>query len=345
MITNQPLEQRFELRNFTLDSGEQLHDGWLSYLQIGELDANASNLILLPTYYGGTHEGILPWIGAHSPLNPEHYCVVIPNLIGNGVSVSPSNASNPQAGADFPAISLYDNVRAQKRLLESRFCDAAPALVMGWSMGGMQALHWGALYPDRVQRLLSICATARCWPHNQIFLAGVKAALTCDASWQSGHYQSPPTAGLKAFGRVYAGWAYSQAFFRKQLHRDLGLETLQDVLDYWEDDHLQQDANNLLCVLDSWQRADISQLPGFAGDLDKALGTIQAPSIIMPSTTDLYFTAEDAAWETKRMHNAELRPLVSDWGHVAGAPGRSPVDHPQIMAACADLLRRTGPAS
>ncbi|SDU26823.1 alpha/beta fold hydrolase [Halopseudomonas salegens] len=345
MTSNQALKKTFQLHDFPLDSGEKLASGWLSYLQIGELNAAGDNLILLPTYYGGTHEGILPWIGADSPLNPAQYCLVIPNLIGNGVSVSPSNAEHFQAGPHFPAISLYDNVRAQKRLLESCFDDAAPALVMGWSMGGMQALHWGALYPDRVQRLLSICATARCWPHNQIFLAGVKAALTCDAAWQDGGYQSPPDKGLKAFGRVYAGWAYSQAFFRKQLHRELGLETLQDVLDYWEEDHLQQDANNLLCVLESWQQADISQLPAFAGDPEQALASIRAPSIIMPSSTDLYFTAEDAAWEAARMPHAELRVLESDWGHIAGAPGRSPVDHQQIMTACADLLTRRGLAS
>ena len=345
METNQALVKKFALADFPLDSGETLTEGWLSYLQIGELNAAGDNLILLPTYYGGTHDGVLPWIGAGSPLDPEHYCLVIPNLIGNGVSVSPSNAGKHQAAAHFPRISLYDNVRAQKRLLEDRFADAAPALVMGWSMGGMQALHWGALYPDRVQRLMSICATARCWPHNQVFLAGVKAALTCDAAWQGGHYQLPPSTGLKAFGRVYAGWAYSQAFYRQRLHRELGLETLDDVLDYWEKDHLQQDANNLLCVLDSWQQADISQLADFAGDIEQALACIRAPSIIMPSNTDLYFTAEDATWEAAQMPNAELRILDSDWGHIAGAPGRSPVDHRAIMAACADLLKRKGLAS
>ena len=150
MSAYQGLEQQFQLGNTMLQSGELLRDGWLSYVQLGELNAAADNLILIPTYYGGTHSGNLPLIGAHGPLDPNKYCIVIPNLIGNGRSISPSNAPNNQAAGHFPHVSLYDNVKAQKRLLESRFRDAAPALVIGWSMGGMQALQWGCLYPDRV---------------------------------------------------------------------------------------------------------------------------------------------------------------------------------------------------
>ena len=337
--------EQFPLDNFILDNGQSLSAGWLSYLQIGELNSAADNLVLLPTYYGGTHEGILPWIGASSPLDPERYCLVIPNLLGNGVSVSPSNAGSGMAAEAFPMITISDNVRAQKKLLESRFADARPALVMGWSLGGMQALHWGALYPDYPQRLMSICATASCWPHNQVFLHGIKAALTCDPAWQNGTYQSPPQAGLKAFARVYAGWAYSQAFYRRKLYRELGLDSLQAVLDFWEKDHLDQDANNLLCILHSWMQADLGLLPGCHQDARRALQSIKAITLIMPSRSDLYFTAEDACWEAGYIRNAEVRLLDSDWGHIAGAPGRSRQDHQQIMAACASLLRRTAPAS
>lgn len=340
MSAYQGLEQQFQLGNTTLQSGELLRDGWLSYVQLGELNAAADNLILIPTYYGGTHHGNLPLIGAHGPLDPNKYCIVIPNLIGNGRSISPSNAPNNQAAGHFPHVSLYDNVKAQKRLLESRFRDAAPALVMGWSMGGMQALQWGCLYPDRVKRVMSICATARCWPHNQVFLEGVKAALTCDPAWHGGVYHHQPNAGLKAFARVYAGWAYSQAFFREELYRQLGFDGIPALLKYWEEDHLAQDANNLLAVLESWKSADISNNDLYAGDFSAALGAITARTLIMPCTTDLYFTEQDAAWEAAQMPNAVCQPLSSDWGHCAGAPGRNPQDTAQILAACAKLLEQ-----
>jgi homoserine O-acetyltransferase len=334
----QGVEHTFRLGELPLQSGAVLQDAWLGYLQFGELNRAADNLILLPTYYGGTHLGMVPLIGAHGPLNPQHYCIIIPNLIGNGRSISPSNAGPDQSAGHFPPVSLYDNVQAQKRLVEQRFDDAPLALVMGWSMGGMQALQWGCQFPDRVARVMSVCATARCWPHNQVFLEGVKAALTCDPAWQNGFYRDPPAAGLKAFGRVYAGWAYSQAFFRDGLYRQLGLESIEALLQFWEEDHLAQDANNLLAVLETWKSADISQNPIFNGDFTAALQAIAAKTLVMPGATDLYFTAHDAAWEAARMPNAECRPLVSDWGHCAGAPGRNPRDTACMLAACASLL-------
>lgn len=340
MSVYQAVEQHFQLGNLPLNSGEVLRDAWISYVQVGELNAAADNLILIPTYYGGTHQGNMPLIGASGPLNPERYCIVIPNLIGNGRSISPSNSPNNQSAGHFPKISLYDNVQAQKRLLEARFRDAAPALVMGWSMGGMQALQWGCLFPQQVQRVMSVCATARCWPHNQVFLEGVKAALICDSAWHEGFYHRQPVAGLKAFARVYAGWAYSQTFFRDELYRQLGFNSIEALLGYWEEDHLAQDANNLLAVLESWKSADISANTLYQGDMLAALGAIEAHAVIMPCTTDLYFTEQDATWEAAQMPNATCRPLYSDWGHCAGAPGRNPADTAQILSACAELLAR-----
>jgi homoserine O-acetyltransferase len=340
MSVHQGLERQFQLGNTPLQSGEILRDGWLSFVQTGELNAAADNLILIPTYYGGTHMGNMPFIGAEGPLDPERFCIVIPNLIGNGRSISPSNSPNNQAAGHFPRVSLYDNVIAQKRLLEHHFHDASPALVMGWSMGGMQALQWGCLYPEKVKRIMSICATARCWPHNQVFLEGVKAALICDPAWHEGFYHRQPEAGLKAFARVYAGWAYSQAFFRDELYRSLGFDSISALLEYWEEDHLTQDANNLLAVLESWKSADISANDVYAGDLPAALGAITAKTLIMPSTTDFYFTEQDAAWEAAHIPNSQCVPLQSDWGHCAGAPGRNPIDTAHILAACATLLER-----
>jgi homoserine O-acetyltransferase/O-succinyltransferase len=340
MMKNKATLQYFELGDLALQQGGELKSARLAYVKLGTLNAERDNLIILPTYYGGTHLGILPLVGAHSPLDPARYCILIPNLLGNGVSTSPSNAKPGQNGGQFPRISLLDNVNAQKRLVESCFDDATAALVLGWSMGGMQALQWGCAFPGQVKRILSTCATARCWPHNQVFLEGVSAALRCDRDYADGFYTDPPRAGLKAFARVYAGWAYSQTFFRDGLYRHLGFENIEALLSYWEDDHLAQDANDLLAVLDTWRTGDISDNRLFQGNLAAALGSISAQTIIMPASTDLYFTAADAAWEAGHIPHVEFRLLESDWGHCAGAPGRNPPDTQAILAACAELLQR-----
>ncbi len=165
----------------------------------------------------------------------------------------------------------------------------------------------------------------------------MKAALCADSDWQDGRYAAPPERGLRAFGRAYAGWAYSQAFYRRELWRELGFGSLEALLDFWEQDHLQQDANDLLCVLETWQSADPARLLG-VGSLEQALGRIQAQAIVMPGRTDLYFTVEDARHETSLIPRAELRVLESDWGHCAGGPGRSPEAMAQLFAAMGELL-------
>lgn len=327
-----------ELGDLLLDSGQILHDARLCYQMVGAPNAERDNLVLIPSYYGGSHWGSLPLLGADSPLGSGEYCVVLTNLFGAGWSSSPSNASPGQRGADFPQISLADNVRAQAMLLDKLFGEQwRLRLVTGWSMGGMQALHWALLFPEQVQRILPFCCTAKCWPHNIVFLEGVKAALCADVAWQQGRYEAPPERGLRAFGRAYAGWAYSQAFFRREQWRALGFSSLEALLAYWEEDHLAQDANDLLCVLATWQSADPAKLLGF-DSLEAALSSLVARAIIMPCSSDLYFTVDDARHEASLMPNAELRVLQSDWGHCAGGPGRSPEAMAQVFDAMTDLL-------
>lgn len=340
MTVKQWLKDDFEAGDLRLSSGETLNSARLHYHQIGELNAPKDNLILLPTYYGGAATGNHPWVGGDSPLDPDRYCIVIPSLLGAGESSSPSNTRGQQAGPGFPAVSLYDNVMLQKRLVDDVFSGASIALVMGWSMGGMQALQWGCLFPEQVRAVLATCCTARCYPHNRVFLEGVKAALTCDQAFQDGHYRRPPERGLRAFGRVYAGWAYSQAFFRHERWRDLGFDSVEAVLRFWEEDHLAQDANNLLAVLDTWQQGDVSDNPVFQGNYTAALATLTVPTRVMPSTTDLYFTAEDAQRDARQMPGATLEALPSEWGHIAGGAGRERQSHQQILAAAHSLLSK-----
>ena len=162
MASKQWLVEDYEAGDLPLTSGETLHSARLRYHRIGELNAPKDNLIMLPTYYGGAAAGNHPWVGGNSPLDPDRYCIVIPALLGAGESSSPSNTAGAQRGPGFPAVSLNDNVMLQKRLVEDIFGDARIALVMGWSMGGMQALQWGCLFPTQVRAVQYIDGDGRC---------------------------------------------------------------------------------------------------------------------------------------------------------------------------------------
>ncbi len=218
------------------------------------------------------------------------------------------------------------------------------ALVTGWSMAGCQSYQWGAQFPDMVGAILPFCASARTSPHNQVFLEGVKAALMADGAFAGGDYTSPPEAGLRAFGRVYAGWAYSQAFYRERLHRELGFETWEELLLDWERDHLEWDANDLLAKLATWQHGDISANERYRGDFERALGAIRARAILVPCTTDLYFPPEDNVIEAEHMPNAELRPYASPWGHCAATPSRAGSDFMRFLDECVSELLTTSTA-
>ena len=317
-----PDHDLFELGEVTLQSGVTLPDARLAFKTYGSLGASRDNVIVMPTFYTGTHVRNEGYLRALPALDPSRWFIVSIDMFGNGLSSSPSNTAPPFDGPRFPAVTLHDNVACQHRLLAEGLGVKGVALVFGWSMAGCQAYEWGAQFPDFVKAILPFCASARTSPHNQVFLEGVKAALTADAAFAGGDYPAPPAAGLRAFGRVYAGWAYSQAFYRERLHRELGFETFEELLADWERDHLAWDANDLLAKLRTWQLGDISANDRYRGDFERALGAIRARAILVPCTTDLYFPPEDNAIEARHMPNAELRPYASPWGHCVASPGR-----------------------
>ncbi len=328
----------YELGDVLLQCGVTLPGARLAYKTYGDR-ASAKATVLLPTFYTGTHVRNEGFFGAGRAIDPARHFVISVNLFGNGLSSSPSNTPKPFDGPRFPAISFFDNVACQHRLLTERLGVCRIDLVAGWSMAGCQAYHWAAQYPDMVRSILPFCASARTSPHNFVFLEGVKAALCADQGWNGGDYATQPIAGLKAFGRVYAGWAYSQTFFRQGLFRKLGFPSIEAFLRDWEADHVDNwDANDLLAKLHTWQTGDISANPRYHGDLDAALKAIKARAILMPCTQDLYFPPEDNAIEAKSMPNAKLRAYDSPWGHCAASPGRDPGFAAALDANIGELL-------
>jgi homoserine O-acetyltransferase len=331
----------FEAGDVILQSGLTYRHARLAYKTHGTLDAAKSNAIVYPTSYGAQHYDLEWAVAPGKALDPTRYFIVIVNKFGNGLSSSPSNTPPPFDRARWPHFTMTDNVRVQERLLREVFGIERVRLAYGFSMGAQQAFHWGALFPDRVERLAAICGSAKTSPHNLVFLEGVKAALTADPAWQDGWFATPPLRGFQAMGRIYAGWGLSQAFYREEEWRKLGFSSLEDFLvGSWEANFRRRDANDLLAMLWTWQHADISANELYSGDLAKALGAITADALVMPCETDLYFTVEDNRREVAQMPHAELRPIPSIWGHRAGNPSQNPVDAKFLDDAVRDLLAR-----
>ena len=329
----------FPLGNVTLQSGAVLLDARLGYKTYGTLNEAGNNAVVVPTFYTGTSTRNEGYFGPGRAIDPARHFIVSIDMFGNGIASSPSNSAAPQDGPRCPSTTVRDNVACQHRLLTEHLGVKRIRLVAGWSMGALQTYEWATQFPDMVEAILPFCGSARCSPHNFVFLEGVKAALQADAAWNGGDYAAPPERGLRAFGRVYAGWGFSQTFYRERHYRRFGHATIEDLLVDWEEDFFREwDANNLLHKLWTWQHADISANAVYGGDFARALGAIRARAIVMPCTQDFYFPPEDSVIEVAHMAKAELRPFDSPFGHCAGSPGALPEFDRFFDAAVADLL-------
>jgi len=334
----------FDAGDVTLQGGAVFPGLRLAYKTYGTLNAARDNVILYPTSFSAQHHDTEWLVQPGGALDPDRYFIVIPNLFGNGLSSSPSNSAEVLGGVPFPAFSYHDAVAVQRRLLIERFGVSRIALVYGWSMGGMQAYHWAARYPDMVERAAVVCGSARCAPYNHVFLEGVKGALTADPAYQDGRFVAKPAAGLRAMGRVYAGWAMSHEYYREELWRQAGFTSLEDYLARsWDGAFARRDGNDILAQIAIWQNGDISRCDEFGGDFDRALGAIKAHMLLMPGRTDRYFDMRDNEDELGRLVNARsatLHAIPSIHGHRAGNPVNNANDRAFINAEVSALLQR-----
>jgi homoserine O-acetyltransferase len=151
-------------------------------------------------------------------------------------------------------------------------------------------------------------------------LEGQIAALTADPAFKGGDYKSPPVKGLEAFGAVWAGWLYSQEWWRRELWRTNTPEgtTFEKMLEL-NRKRFKADANNYILQARTWEQHDVGKTPGFGGDVERALRSIRVPLLYMPSETDLYFPIGDARYEAPFIPKVSLVPIPSLWGHTAGA--------------------------
>jgi len=334
--------QTYKLGNFKLKSGGEIPDAFIAYKTLGDPSLPA---VVYPTWYSGKiHDNI--WLtGSDKTLNPSKYYIIIPAWFGNGQSSSPSNMPDLRP---FPQVLFYDNVRAQYELVTKHLGVKHARAVLGWSMGAGQTYQWATQYPDFMDIAVPFCGSAKTSLHNQVFLEGVKSALYASLGTSSGGVSKPDLytatgkpvkfsaetreVGLKALGRVYAGWGFSQAFYREKLYETaptLGFKNLDDFLvNFWEAWALSKDPENMLVMAHTWQAGDCSNQEPYNGDLDKAMKSIKAKTLVLPGKTDLYFPPEDSEFEVESMSPGvgTLKVFPSIWGHWAGGPGQSTED-------------------
>ena len=337
----QTLERHeFVIRNFHTESGAVLPEARVVYTTLGKPSAAGDNAVLLPSHYMANFNGYNWLIGATDrALNPSRDFLILTELFGNGRSSSPSNTAEPFHGPRFPITTIRDNVEAVHRLLTEELKVNHLRAVIGFSMGAEQAFQWAVSYPTYVDTIVATSGTAKCYGHGYVRLEGQIAALTTDPAWQGGEYTTPPAKGLEAFGLVWAGWLYSQEWWRQELWRTSNPPgtTFEQAWQAFRR-RFGADANDYILQARTWQRHDVGTTPGFNGDTERALRSIKARVLYMPSETDLYFPLTDARYEQAFIPGVTFTPIPSLWGHTAGAAS-NPADLKFLNEHVAAFLR------
>jgi homoserine O-acetyltransferase len=296
--------QTYSLGDIKLISNEIFYDAQISYQTYGKLNEARDNVILYPTWYSGFISDNEWLIGEDKALNPKKYFIIVVCLFGNGQSSSPSHSK------DYKNLTLYDNVIQQHRLLTEKLEIKKIKLIVGWSMGAQQCFQWACLFPDMVERIVPFCGSSKTSPHNFVFLESLRYLLS-----EIGDSEQ----NIKCFARIYAGWGFSQPFYKQERWKQLGFTSLEDFLvGFWEAFFLKRDPRNLLALIWTWQNGDISKNPKFNGNWIQALESIQAKVLILSPEIDLYFPKEDNFEEAKYIKNCKVEIIKGVWGHFSG---------------------------
>ncbi len=154
-------EQRFaEIGNLELLNGSTLFNCKIGYRTFGKLNPDSSNVVIYPTWFGGTSEHISGLIGKGKIVDSSKYFVIAIDALANGVSTSPSN-SKLQSGNNFPEITIDDMVNSQYKMLKEHFGFKHIHAIIGGSMGSMQALQWIVSYPNFISKAIPYVASPR----------------------------------------------------------------------------------------------------------------------------------------------------------------------------------------
>jgi homoserine O-acetyltransferase/O-succinyltransferase len=332
-----------------LDSGGQFAPIEFAYETYGELNADKSNAILIchaltmDQYVASQHPvtGKPGWwnnmVGAGKPIDTDRYFVICANVLGSCMGSSGPASFDPGTdepyGMDFPVITISDMVRAQIILLDHLGVGNLYA-VIGGSMGGMQALTFASLYPDRVQSAIVIASTARHSAQNIAFHEVGRQAIMADPNWQGGRYYgsiNQPDAGL-AVARMAAHITYmseeglTQKFGRQLQDRDA--KTFGFDADFQIESYLRHqglsfverfDANSYLYITRAMDYYDLAEPHG--GSLAGAFKNTRTRFCLISFDTDWLYPTIESKHVVRALNAAgaaaSFVELSSPFGHDA----------------------------
>ncbi|KAJ5463044.1 hypothetical protein N7475_007988 [Penicillium sp. IBT 31633x] len=360
-----------------LDWGGVLPEFDVAYETWGQLNGDMSNAILLHTglsassHAHSTSSNPKPgwwekFIGPGLPLDTDKYHIICTNVLGGCYGSTGPSSFDPSDGkryaTRFPILTLDDMVRAQFRLLDGLGIKKLAASV-GSSMGGMQSLAAGVLFPERVGKIVSISGCARSHPYSIAMRHTQRQVLMMDPNWARGFYYDaiPPHSGMKLAREIAtvtyrSGPEWEMRFGRQRADPSKQPALCPDFLIETYLDHagekfcLEYDPNSLLYVSKAMDLFDLGHAHQSATSKRRAesaeriaQGGVSA-NVSDPSCS---LTLPDKPYEEQPGSSSNMTPLDKSVSvdPVEGPPpdlvaGLAPLkDHPVlVMGVASDIL-------
>jgi homoserine O-acetyltransferase len=298
-----------------LDCGRTLPRYDLMVETYGTLNADRSNAVLIchalnaSHHVAGVHaEGEVGWwdnmVGPGKPVDTNRFFVIGVNNLGSCFGSTGPMSAHPQTGqpygARYPVETVEDRVNAQARVAD-RFGIQQFAAVMGGSLGGMQALAWSLMYPERVRHCVVVASTPKLSAQNIAFNEVARSAILSDPDFHGGDYYAhgvKPKRGLRVARMIGHITYLSDEDMAEKFGRELKADDIrfsfdvefqvESYLRYQGDKFAEYfDANTYLLITRALDYFDPAL--AFDGDLTKAVAHTQASYLVVSFTTDWRF--------------------------------------------------------
>ncbi|XP_066914807.1 uncharacterized protein [Clytia hemisphaerica] len=305
---------------FATKHGGILPDVNIAYEAWGQLNNEKDNVILLnhglsasshaktnsnnPISANGWWE---KFIGPGLSIDTNKFYVICVNHLGSCFGTSGPSTINTTSGkhfgSDFPIVTIEDMVRVQFRLLDIFGIEKVHASV-GASLGGKSSLLSPALFPDRINRMVSISAAAASPPSSIAFRYLQRVALMNDPKWNNGHYYDGlfPTDGTRLARKIAtltyrSGPEWEKRFKTEKInHPDAVLPRYHEP-EFLIEDYIRHqgetfmaktkfDPNSLIYLS---KAADLFDMSNGFQNLEESFARIKCPSLIMGATSDILY--------------------------------------------------------
>lgn len=307
----------------TLERGGELPELTVAYQTWGDRESAARTVLICHALTGSAD--VDAWwpgvIGADGAFDPSRDFIVCSNILGSCYGTtgpaSPQPDGNGRYRSRFPRITVRDMVHVQRRLLD-HLGVAEIDVITGPSLGGMQALEWALLYPERVKSIVPIGVGGR---HSPWCIAGSEAqrnAIYADPNWNGGDYDddAPPNAGLSAARMMavctYRSWdSFETRFGRDQ--RDDGQFQVQSYLQHQGEKITQRfDANTYVRLTQAMNDHDVSS---GRGGYEETLRRISQPAMVVSVSSDGLYPPAEQVLLAENLPAASYEILDSIHGH------------------------------